>query len=91
MLVLSRKVGERVLIGQEVSVTIVRIGPNAVRLGIQAPRGLKIVRDELLGEEIDGYHEIDVPLEGVIVPALFSDCGNCRQAALDGSCVGADA
>ena len=34
MLVLSRKVGERVLVGDKVVVTVVRIGPNAVRLGI---------------------------------------------------------
>ena len=48
MLVLSRKPGERVLIGENVSVTIVRIGPNSVRLGIDAPRDLNIVREELL-------------------------------------------
>jgi carbon storage regulator len=56
MLVLSRKPGERVLIGENVSVTIVRIGPNSVRLGIDAPRELNIVREELC---------IDVPLEAV--------------------------
>jgi carbon storage regulator len=54
MLVLSRKPGERVLIGENVSVTIVRIGPNSVRLGIDAPRELNIVREELL---------IEVPVE----------------------------
>ena len=43
MLVLSRKPGERILIGDEVSVTIVRIGPNTVRLGIDAPRSMNIV------------------------------------------------
>ncbi|HAA52239.1 MAG TPA: carbon storage regulator [Planctomycetaceae bacterium] len=47
MLVLSRKPGERVLIGEDVCVTIVRIGPNSVRLGIEAPRDLSIIREEL--------------------------------------------
>ena len=47
MLVLSRKPGERILIGDNVTVTIVRIGPNNVRLGIEAPRQLNIVREEL--------------------------------------------
>jgi carbon storage regulator len=47
MLVLSRKPGERILIGDNVTVTIVRIGPNNVRLGIEAPRELNIVREEL--------------------------------------------
>ena len=47
MLVLSRKPGERILIGDDVAVTIVRIGPNTVRLGIDAPKDLNIVREEL--------------------------------------------
>ena len=47
MLVLSRKPGERILIGDDVTVTIVRIGPNTVRLGIEAPREMNIVREEL--------------------------------------------
>lgn len=47
MLVLSRKPGEKILIGEDVSVTIVRIGPNTVRIGIEAPRNMNIVREEL--------------------------------------------
>jgi len=47
MLVLSRKVGERIWIGEEISVTVVRIAGGVVRLGIQAPKGLPIVREEL--------------------------------------------
>jgi carbon storage regulator len=47
MLVLSRKPGEKILIGDNVTITIVRIGPNTVRLGIDAPRDMNIVRDEL--------------------------------------------
>ncbi len=50
MLVLSRKPGERILIGDDVTVTIVRIGPNNVRLGIDAPRDMNIVREELCQE-----------------------------------------
>lgn len=47
MLVLSRKPGERIRIGDDVTLTIVRIGPNSVRLGIDAPRSMSIVREEL--------------------------------------------
>lgn len=50
MLVLSRKVGERVSIGDHVKVTVVRIGPSSVRLGIEAPEDLNIVREELTGD-----------------------------------------
>jgi carbon storage regulator len=51
MLVLSRKTGEKIRIGDNVTVTIVRIGPNNVRLGIEAPRDLNIVREELCIQE----------------------------------------
>ena len=48
MLLLSRKVGERVLVGDKVVITVVRIGPNAARLGIEAPKGMPILREEIL-------------------------------------------
>jgi carbon storage regulator len=47
MLVLSRKCGETILIGDKVAVTVVRIGPNTVRIGITAPREMNIVREEI--------------------------------------------
>jgi carbon storage regulator len=54
MLVLSRKAGETVRIGNDVRVTILRIGPTSVRVGIEAPSYLGIVREEL---------EFDLPQE----------------------------
>lgn len=53
MLVLSRKAGERIQIGEDIIVTIVRIGPNQVRVGIDAPRRLNIARQEVLAEPND--------------------------------------
>jgi carbon storage regulator len=47
MLVLSRKVGERIQIGDHVSVVIVRINGNAVRVGIEAPTDMTVIRTEL--------------------------------------------
>ncbi len=47
MLVLSRKAGERILIGDDVVINIVRIGPNTVKIGIDAPKTTSIVREEL--------------------------------------------
>lgn len=47
MLVLSRKVGERIWIGEDISVTVVRITGGGVRLGIEAPHELPVVREEL--------------------------------------------
>ena len=47
MLVLSRKIGEKIWIGEEISVTVVRMSGGTVRLGIQAPEELPVVREEL--------------------------------------------
>ncbi|MEI6325974.1 MAG: carbon storage regulator [Gemmataceae bacterium] len=47
MLVLSRKVGERILIGDDVVVTVVEVLGNRVRLGIEAPRSKKVMRSEI--------------------------------------------
>lgn len=47
MLVLSRKPNERIWIGDEITVTVVRISPHNVRLGIDAPRHLTVIREEL--------------------------------------------
>lgn len=58
MLVLSRKPGERILIGDKVAITIVRIGPNTVRLGIDAPRDMNIVREELCAGAPEGEAEL---------------------------------
>jgi carbon storage regulator len=47
MLVLSRKVGERIFVGDQVTITVVRITGGGVRLGIEAPPNLLVVREEL--------------------------------------------
>ena len=50
MLVLSRKVGERILIGDNISVTVVRITGSGVRIGVEAPAEMVVVRQELKDE-----------------------------------------
>lgn len=47
MLVLSRKVGEKILIGDKIAVTVVRVAQGIVRLGVEAPKELPIVREEI--------------------------------------------
>lgn len=50
MLVLSRKPNERILVGDQIVITVVFIGPNKVRLGIDAPGEMLIVREEVVSE-----------------------------------------
>jgi carbon storage regulator len=47
VLVLTRKVGERILIGEQVVVTVVKVGHGGVRIGIDAPPEMAVVREEL--------------------------------------------
>ena len=47
MLVVTRKIGERILIGDKVVVTVVKIGNGGVRIGVEAPPEMAIVREEL--------------------------------------------
>ena len=47
MLVLSRKEGERIKLGDEVVLTIVRLSGDNVRVGIDAPAEMVVLRDEL--------------------------------------------
>jgi carbon storage regulator len=49
MLILTRRPNEAVMIGNEVTVTILEVDGHRVRLGIAAPRDIPILRDELLG------------------------------------------
>lgn len=48
MLVLSRKLGEKIVIGDNISITIIDIDRGKVRLGIDAPRSVPVYRQELL-------------------------------------------
>jgi carbon storage regulator CsrA len=50
MLVLTRKAGEKVLIGKHIRVQVVEVKGNRIRLGIEAPAGLTILREELVCE-----------------------------------------
>jgi len=48
VLVLSRRVGERVMIGDDIVITVVEVRSDGVRLGIDAPRSVRVNRAEVL-------------------------------------------
>ena len=51
MLVLSRRVGESIVIGEDVTITVLEVRGDVARIGIRAPRSLAVQRAELLVEE----------------------------------------
>jgi carbon storage regulator len=50
VLVVSRKTGERILIGDKIAITVVKVAGGAVRLGVEAPAELAVMREELAVE-----------------------------------------
>ena len=70
MLVLSRKPGEKILIGDKISITVVRIAPGIVRIGVDAPEDLPILREELIS--------------GSKLPAASADASSLPEAKSHG-------
>lgn len=50
MLVLSRKEGDQILIGDDIIIKVISIEKDCVKLGIDAPKNIKVLRYELLQE-----------------------------------------
>lgn len=60
MLILTRRVGEAVVIGDEVTVTVLRVKGNQVRLGVSAPKSISVQREELCHRiRAEGDHAVD--------------------------------
>ena len=61
MLVLSRRIGETIVIDQNISVHVLQVSGGSVRLGIEAPSHIRILRGELELSKSDEALEIMVP------------------------------
>jgi carbon storage regulator len=58
MLVLTRKLGEKILIGEDIVISIERINRGQVKLGIVAPAEVKVYREEILPGRQQGTLEV---------------------------------
>ncbi|CAN5353036.1 carbon storage regulator CsrA [soil metagenome] len=68
MLILTRRVGETLMIGNEVTVTVLGVKGNQVRIGINAPRDVAVHREEIyerIKREEQGGGRCDQQLDGV--------------------------
>ena len=54
MLILTRKVGESLMVGEEITVTVLGVKGNQVRIGIDAPRDVAVHREEIFNRIQDG-------------------------------------
>jgi carbon storage regulator len=50
MLILSRKVNEKIVIGDDVTISIIEIKGDQIRIGVDAPRSVKVFRQEVFSE-----------------------------------------
>ncbi|NNC54882.1 MAG: carbon storage regulator CsrA [Pseudomonadales bacterium] len=57
MLILTRKTGEKILIADNVSITVLNVSGTQVKLGIDAPQDVRIMREELLADGEDAGNE----------------------------------
>jgi carbon storage regulator len=65
MLVLTRKAGEQIIIGDNIRLTVVSVGPGRVKIGIEAPSSVKVDRQEIYDKK---QHEQEVTEEAA--PAI---------------------
>ena len=69
MLILTRRVGEAVMIGEEVTVTVLGVKGNQVRIGVNAPKTVSVHREEIFdrikGERSDEPTHAKVTLAAV--------------------------
>lgn len=69
MLVLSRKVGDKIVIGDNITVVVHRVQGNRVSLGIEAPADVRIVRGELKESEDSRKPRSSQTVGGQILPS----------------------
>ena len=68
MLVLTRRVGETILLGDDIEVEVLEVRPGIVRLGVRAPKSVRVLRSELVAEVASANAESlqDTPDMGVV-------------------------
>lgn len=62
MLVLSRKLGEKIVIGDNIVVTVVKIDRNQIRIGIEAPGDVPVYREEIAPGYAKAKQEVEIAL-----------------------------
>lgn len=70
MLVLSRKQSQRIKLGDSIVITVVRVAGDKVRLGIDAPRDMLVLRDELEPHDTGTTGTLEIELSAAELASL---------------------
>lgn len=62
MLVLTRKIDEQIVIGDNIKITVIKVRNNQVRIGISAPRDVRVLRGELEPKEAEATQSDDTQM-----------------------------
>ena len=73
MLVLTRKLQEKIHVGDDITITVVRIKGNTVRVGIEAPSQVRVVRGEILQKDRQAAGSSPEPVSGEAVGEAEAD------------------
>ena len=80
MLVLSRKQSQQIVIGRDIRITVVKVERNQVRLGIDAPQGVVVLREELVGKQSESEGRAQAQADRPRMPERVT--GTVRSAAV---------
>jgi carbon storage regulator len=79
MLVLSRRVGESVVIGDDVTITVLEVRGDVVRVGVDAPRSVRVHRAELVAELTASNQEAASPSQDAVASLARALSGQARK------------
>lgn len=80
MLVLSRKEGEKLVIGDNITVVVSRVAGNRVTLGIEAPSDVRIIRGELKAHDRELQQVVPMPRRAATVTIDVESLALDKQA-----------
>ena len=80
MLVISQKKGDKLHIGRDITISIIDLRSNKVRLGIEAPAKYTVLRDSLFLQEQEDLQEQEESKEAEVATELDSDAKACAPS-----------